>query len=254
MKNIPIFIFSCDKNRDVLAHTLESIKKYWPEAFDSLFVGVNSIHENKNLKYKELYAKKSCWRNETLTQLDFLNKIFPGEDVIVYLDDFLLLKAVDNSKIEKYVSLFRKLHIKYLRLTPYESSILHKITKQKYVDIHMIPDKHLYPHSLQVAIWNREYLRKIITESKDIWDFENVKKSEAELYSSSQKLIIYKHIVEKGRWNYWAKKLCIKHINFFEPNQRGIRSGIDKVIIDNLRRISFSIFGYTLTRLKRMIG
>jgi hypothetical protein len=60
----------------------------------------------------------------------------------------------------------------------------------------------------------------------------------------------YKHIVEKGAWNYYAKQICFESIGFFDQGSRKLRKKYPDLILDYIRHLNFSIFGYSFLRLK----
>ena len=248
-----IYIMSCDKNNDVLNHTLLSIKKYFKEFNLNFYIGTNTITRKVDKNYTLIFSNKSSWKDESIQQISEIKKREPTlTHLIVILDDFILNKNVDLLNLYSIINDEKLDTIKYLRLKKIEEPFLRKLlniflNKTKIGDLNIlkIRKKHPYYFSLQIAIWDINYLLSSIRSAKDIWQFENQVPNIYDHWTLTKNLFNYKHIVEKGKWQYYAKRYCIKYINFFEPKSRElIKDNLKNNIIDYLKRIKFFMFGY----------
>ena len=64
---------------------------------------------------------------------------------------------------------------------------------------------HPYYSSLQMAVWNISYLKQLIQNIDNIWQFENIVSDRPHYIHELD--ISYNHIIEKGRWIYYYKNL-----------------------------------------------
>jgi hypothetical protein len=248
-----IYIMSCDKNIDILNHSILSFEKYMKNVNLKWYIGVNSDNNTFDDKYLKLFSNKSNWREESLNQINQIRNENNGiTHLIVILDDFILK---NNLNVEILYSLLQDEKIKdinYLRLKRIEESILKNIFinflpkvligKSK---IFKIRKTHPYYYSLQIAIWNIDYLYDSILNSQDIWHFENQQPTSIDHWSVTNNIFEYKHVVEKGKWEHYAKTYCWKYINYFQPGARQIINNNFKNRTHTLlKKIKFLLIGY----------
>lgn len=248
-----IYVMSCDKNLDVLNHCIISFEKYFNDCNLKFFIGANSPSNFVNNKYDKVIANKSNWKEESLIQI---NKIKESDKdishLIVILDDFVFNKKVKIENLKSLISDPKLINIKYLRLKQIEESFLKNILtffKHKEIigtsKIYKIRKSHPYYFSLQIAIWDINYLYESIQNSKDIWHFENQNTRNLDHWSVTNNIFHYRHVVEKGKWEHYAQSYCNKHINYFEPGFREIIKDnfINRLII-RLKIVKFFFLGY----------
>ena len=98
-------------------------------------------------------------------------------------------------------------NIKYLCLKKMDESLLIKLLnsfKEKSA-INKIRNNYPYYTSLQIALWNIDYLILNIEKCSSIWNFERQQLSKSH-YQVRDNIFHYIHIVEKGEWNYGTKR------------------------------------------------
>jgi hypothetical protein len=260
-KHIAIFINSSDKTSDIAKHFIASFKKYWMNCPFQVYIGVN---KNTNLGIElsaiQLIADVSGWKNETIAQIKIIKEINPNiKHIIIFLDDFIINKEIDNDKILNIIRISINNNFKYIRFRTLDECFAVKfINKIKCIinnkTYFKIRKDHPYYSSLQVVLWDIDYYLKLVNESSNIWNFESINHTNVDHYSTSQSIISYKHIVEKGQWDLNADDWCKKSIGFFNIGNRETRSltFIDIFFI-NLKSFSFNLFGYLPLRLKKLI-
>lgn len=245
---------SCDKTSDVLTHMLIGFNKYWDDNQFNVFVGVNEndLKLNSN-KIKTIKSKINNWKSESLEQINHILEINPElTHVILFLDDFILNKKVDNNALNQICKNVISSNTKYLRLKKIEESLfmnfINKFRKKTTISgksIFKIRKSHPYYSSLQVAIWDINHLIETIKNSKNIWDFENIVYSSVDHFSVSDNIFNYRHVVEKGNWEFYAENFCNKYLNYFQKGNRKMNSNtlFNKIKL-KLKRFKFLIFGY----------
>jgi len=253
-----IFIMSCDKTRDVLNHFVLSFNKYWVNQTLPIYLATNDLGELENFKNSSLIsASKSNWKLETLSQLNSIKYNNPDiSHLLVMLDDFILNDYVNNEMLFNLISFVETKKIHYLRLKRLEDSFFYKLAqgiKLYNLDsgekIFKIRKSHPYYSSLQISLWDIDYLISILNNIENIWDFELQQKPNSVHYSVLKNLFSYRHVVEKGKWESYAKKYCIKYIGYFNQGNREIhKSNLVKEFVDVIKKIKFFLFGYLFSK------
>ena len=113
-----------------------------------------------------------------------------------------------------------------------------------------IPSSHPYYSSLQVALWNIDYLIKRANSCSDIWNFEKKIISDEKHFSVKKNLMNYRHVVEKGKWDYRANSIFRKAgINYsFNGIQKHRVSIFYKLKQQILKYFILPIFGYIFSK------
>jgi hypothetical protein len=257
--DLPILICTCDKTSDIAKHMLASLDKYLLSNENNLKIYVGSYLGDifNNLIF--LNTPQTNWKNETLFQLCEIRRMNPSsKNVLLILDDFLFKNFIDFNKIlflnnyminndlshmslkQSYDSFFRKIvdHFKFIKI-------------DNHLSFSPLRPSHPYYFSLQVTIWNLDYLIESISKCTDIWNFEIMRQRNIKHYSVSKNMLDYEHIVEKGEWDYNAELICKKHIGFFNKGLRKFRKiSFSEHIIIRFKAFLFPIIGYSFYRLK----
>lgn len=251
-----VFVSSSDNTKDVFNQVSKSIIANWNDIPYKLYVGVNSYSKNINDKFTQITSNIKGWRYELLNQVNQLpNNI---NYLILFLDDFLILSDVQTSKIIKIVDQAIKEKIDYLRFIPcsraWASILIRKILnksnankKWEKLDINTP-----YYSSLQIALWNKKHLIKMLKQSGSIWDFEHQIRTNIPHFAVYTPLINYTHVVEKGKWIYGIDKLFMSQSLTFNGGKRGFLPPTFKYKCI-IGKIKFWFFGYSLMILKRKV-
>jgi hypothetical protein len=253
MTDTCIFVSSSDNTFDVFSLVSGNIVEKWSNEALDLFVGLN-----KNIAqppFQTISAPVSSWRTELEYQINALPEKF--RYIILILDDFYFFEKVDLNKLTHFVNIVRARHIDYLRLKPLERSGLGKIFLflRSLIDnkdgIIQLGASEPYYSSLQVAIWDRTHLSKMLSQNGSIWEFEHKVINGSSCYAINQKFLKYEHLVEKGRWFKHAPNLlnCFDHDSF-------TKRGFEQSLFNHSKtcnRVKFFLFGYVFFRYRRMI-
>ncbi len=207
---IGVFICGSDNRRDVLQRVLPSILKYWPDCPYPIYVGANSRF-GLSPRITALIARPSGWRQECLDQVEQLSETH----LIVVLDDFLFRAPVIQSRLSLIVSDSLGMDCAYVRLRP-----LGKSLKERLVDlvrghsalrVESIEGTRRFYSSLQIALWKREHFLSLLRAEGTIWDFEHQQIAGVPHFAVTKSgPFRYSHLVEKGRWQPYAKALLIR--------------------------------------------
>ncbi len=250
--NTCIFINSCDKTHDIASYFLKSYDKYIINNYFPIFIGINKKKHEKKYKYlRYIESPKSNWKKETLYQLDIIKKKYKFKYIILILDDFIFNQ---KTNLDSYLNLLEKTknkEIKYLSFkTMNECFIVNTISNLKNKnEINMIRKDYPYYSSLQIAMWEVNYLENMLIKCKNIWNFERLR-SKNDHYQVKKNIFYYRHVVEKGEWDYQAKNYIQKYIGKFDPGLRKTRKDFLGYQIVILKKFVFFIFGFLIMRLK----
>lgn len=250
MDDTCVFISSSDNTYDIFDLVSGSVVENWQgEGFD-FYVGLNvKVAETP---FNTISAPASGWRTELRDQVNALPDKF--RYVILLLDDFFFYERVDPVELARLMGIVRKQHLQYLRLKPLERSgwgkvlfILRGLGRNSDGIIRLTADEPYYS-SLQVAIWDRCHLAKLLEQSGSIWEFEHNVIAGSEHYAVARRFLRYNHLVEKGKWFKHAPKT----LNCRDPESFAHR-GFEQSLLKHSRiynRIKFFLFGYVFFRFR----
>jgi hypothetical protein len=242
---IGVFLSSSDSRRDILERIFPSMLKYWPDCPYKIYVGVNSEYTVWP-GITSLIAPPSDWRSECLEQVRQICE----SHIIVILDDFLFLRPVDQQTVAGFVSIAVTSQAQYFRLLPLGRPLWERLGIGSRVNpingVEEINATRPFFSSLQIAIWDKTHITSMLRARGSIWDFEHERMPKARHYAISQNPpILYRHLVEKGRWLPYAKAMLAKAGLPTNLGNRPIWSRWRnvKLIFDAIR---FYIFGYSI--------
>ncbi len=164
---LSVLISSCDKFSDLWDENIKTYRKQW---------------QNNECDTFLVTDKKTDWTAENVNviavegQNDFPLRIKAALEnvktpyVLVTLDDYFLIKPVENDKINYLVDRMIKEDIQYLSLYN------RRITKEsKYLPLDKLIKVDLtqkYAINLYPAVWNVEFLKKTVKENINPWLYE----------------------------------------------------------------------------------
>ena len=128
------------------------------------------------------------------------------------LDDFLIQATVNQERLADLVASAVKMNLDYLRLVPMGRSLAARMTGRRPAQIssaiERIRQRHPFYSGLQIAIWRKRHLLSMLQQPQSIWDFErHYIRGTTHCAITSDPPIVYRHLVEKGRWLPYARSL-----------------------------------------------
>lgn len=251
-KKTCIFINSCDKTHDIAKYFLKGFSKYIKNDELDVFIGVNKRRHNKSYKFLNyILAPKSNWKWETLFQLKVLKRKYGYESVIHILDDFIFFKHSKIIDLQNTLNYFEEKKIKYLCLKNMNEcglvTLIDKIMLKK--KINKVRISYPYYTSLQISLWDINYFMKNIENCKSIWNFERQQISKNHFHLKDS-FFHYRHVVEKGEWDYGSSNYINRYVSRFLPGNRSIKKSFFGHQIFYLKKISFFLFGFLIMRIR----
>lgn len=197
---VAVFICSSDSRRDVLDRMLPAVQKFWPDCPWPVYVGLNA-GDPPLLLGSPILARPSEWHRECWIELAQLSE----SHLLLLLDDFLFEAPVDQRRLSNLVEDAERLNLDYLRLVPLGRSLAARLAGRTpsllSAGIEQISRQHPFYCGMQVAIWRKAYLRRLVEDPLSIWAFERryVPGSVHGAITGTPP-IAYHHMVERGRW------------------------------------------------------
>lgn len=170
VSSIAILVSSCDKYCDVWNPFFDFFFKYWPDCPYQVYLSSNQVCYKRERVTSILAGPPSNWSNETAIILNQIKEDF----VLIILEDYFIYKKVDTTHIDSCFKYLRDNDGLFFRLAIFPND--HKewwnfeLTNDKQIGI--IKKYQPYRINLQIGIWSKMGLLKVIKEGESPWEFE----------------------------------------------------------------------------------
>ena len=167
-----ILVPSWDGYRDVWAPFFHSFFKYWPDCPYPIYLGANKMVFNDPRVQMLTVAENT---NYSSSLIAFLNQL-SQQWIIVWGDDLLLKKYVNNVKFHHVIGWAKKNNVGHLRLWADRHALVSVFASKN--PIHEIPDfgniqkGSKYRAGLTIGLWKKEILLSLLRSGESAWDFE----------------------------------------------------------------------------------
>jgi len=193
-----IYVASWDGYSDLWDPFFELFWKHWPDCPYPVYLGCNSKQFN-DPRVNMLYAgTHDNWTDRTREHLAVVDAKF----VLMMLDDWYLISAVNTKEIIELVELMRKLDGRMLRLVtdPKPDTALAGHPK-----IGLLKTGKLNRTNTHATIWDRDTLLKLMRNGESLWQFEvngSIRSNvfSGGIYSVWKTAIKYIGAVDAGKW------------------------------------------------------
>lgn len=249
-----VLVNSSDRGSDVFEIVFKNSEKMWLSCDWPRYAGFTTAHPDL-YGFKALTAKgASGWRAELGAQLDGL----PAEiDYVLRLEeDFLCLSPIAGEKLNAIAMLMVREDLSYVNLHPVRRNHVGRIIEFFRRKLSKRPLRPLsfsepYYSSLTPAIWKRSYLRELLRQPGNIWDFEHIV-TDRRHYAVWAPVLDYDAIVTKGKWNSRARQqLAQRGVDLNSPREFQTRESRMRGLRQN---ITFELVGYLSFRIRRRLN
>lgn len=212
-----VLILSCDKYSDLWEPFFSQFWKNWPNCPYKVYLGSNEVVYKKDKRVITLQSGKDL--NWSSSYKKILEQI-PEEHVFVWLEDAFLTKSVNVELFAKCFNLLKNKSARHIhfRPVPKPDSIVDE-DFGKYL-------KGMPYAATVMGFWNKEYLKRILLDGENAWNFEIMGSYRASFdegfYCLLNPVINYIHLVEKGKWIKKGITECEKHNIKLNLNKRKI--------------------------------
>ncbi len=165
---VTCLIFSCDKFSDLWDGNLKLFRQNWPDRDFKTYI-VTDKPTSRTFPDVEIIAAGADveWSDRLKFALDFVNTDY----VFVTLDDYFLIKKVDNKRMEHLVELMINDGYDYIRLFKNPT----KATGEKVEgedDLYYIKTEANYSINLYSGFWSKKFFEYCVREPRSAWMFE----------------------------------------------------------------------------------
>lgn len=160
--NCSIFIYSWDKVKAIWPVVKYCFDTYWKDCPYPIYMTSNKV-ETPFLSIK--VGEIDNWTFMMKRALKYIKTPY----IIFTLDDYWFNKQINTSKIVELVNLAEKNNIDYIKLFP-SNITTYSINHLKEIKEYALDFQ--YKTGLNVSIWKKETLEKLLFSFENIWEFE----------------------------------------------------------------------------------
>lgn len=165
--DLSILISSCNKFSDLWDENIRAYQKYWVDnPYDTFLV----TDRNTEWVAPNVSVLVAEGQDNFPLRIKYALDVIATPYVLVTLDDYFLIDAVENKKIEYLLNEMKKENIQYLSL--YNRRVTKKRQYQSLEKLITIDLKKKYALTLYPAIWDVNFLKKTIQDDLSPWSYE----------------------------------------------------------------------------------
>jgi hypothetical protein len=164
-EGVAILVVSCDAYKDLWHPFFHCFFKYWPDCPYPVFLGSNFVSYQDDRVKAVLVGRDVDYSSNLFKMLENIEH----EYIILWIEDRILSKPVDTSRIQNLVNLAKNQNVGYLRLIalwPFA------VPRDKLQEFGEISKGHKYRISITVALWKKSVLLKLLRPGETAWDLE----------------------------------------------------------------------------------
>lgn len=220
--NLTMIIHSCDKFSDLWDGQIKLLNKNWPNRNFRVIILTDENTNNK--KYDNVEIICAGKGTEITQRLEYVIDSINTKYVFVTLDDYYLIKPVDNKKIEYLLDEMEENSYDYIRLFLRPKYRRKDKIKGK-IKQYRIDTSRNYSVNLYAGIWTKEFIRKTLFKStKNAWQYEVTlsrvaNKENAKCIISLNKEYEILDVVRKGKFLHKSYRYLKKN-NLYNGNRK----------------------------------
>lgn len=165
---ITMLILSCDKFSDLWDGHVQMLERNWPDRDMETFI----VTDKETMKrYPGICIINAGETKEWSERLQFALEQVQTPYVFITLDDYFLIKKVNNQNIERLVALMEERKIDYVRLFKRPT----KATKEAidgYPKLYHVDRAFKYSVNLYSGIWKKDFIYSCVQNPLNAWEFE----------------------------------------------------------------------------------
>jgi hypothetical protein len=249
-----LLVTSSDQGRDIFETVFQNAETIWRDCDWPRYVGFTSQHPDL-YGFKALAAKGSSeWRQAVVDYLDALpNHI---EYVLRIDEDALFTSPVNGRELSAIADLITSKKLSYVSLVPVRRNLVGRMIEYFRRKLHkeslrLLSKREPYYSSVELAIWKRDYLRKLLLQPGTIWEFEHTV-TEVPHYAVWKPVLDQHQIVIKGRWALRARRQLARQGLSLADSKRESQT-FESFLRTVRERISFELAGFLSLRIRRRL-
>lgn len=169
--NTSVLVISCDRYSDLWKPFFAFFDRFWPDCPFPVCLSTNhKVHESQKVKTLAC-GFESDWSTELLSVIDNV----PGKYILVFLEDYFLREPVNTAFVNDAVNFMLKNEGDFMKLTCFPSKynrLWPYIRDKNDKRFARIRTGAKYEVCLQVALWNKQFLKDLLRKGESPWQFE----------------------------------------------------------------------------------
>jgi len=210
LDNLSIVISSCEKFSDLWDTNISLLNKYWKDRPKDTYIVTDEKTDRTIEGVKIISSGEGKEMPERLRDaMSYINTDY----VLLTLDDYFLIKKVENDDFESLLLFMDDNNVDYLRLydIPKENKKVENEKNLFWVDV-----SECYGVNLYAGIWRKSFLEKTFSDSKNAWNYEVsldavARRENAKCAMSRRHEFVILDVVRKGRVLHKANRYLKKH-------------------------------------------
>ncbi len=249
MSQFCVLVASSDNRKDIFNICFAHSRQIWEDCDWPRYIGLTTPHEDQ-YGFKVVTSPQHEWRRAVAGYIDAL----PSEIryILLMVEDTLFLEPIDAATLARAANWLWSAGLPYLRLTPIRRSwigkMMHAMRMRGDKEFEIIPPTDPYYSSTEMAIWKRDYLRKLLDLPADAWTFER-HVSSWEHRAVTIPVFNQHQIVQKGRWNRVAPRLLARQ-GISLDSRRPFQTRL-AWLRGKWQNLNFALFGFATLRIRR---
>ena len=220
MKNMTMLILSCDKYSDLWDGQIKLLEQNWPDRDMKTYIVTDSP---SNKCYPGIDVISAGIGVEWSDRLAYALTLVDTDYVFITLDDYYLIKSVNNQSIIALMEMIDEKKIDYVRLFPRPKRAT-RDELPEYKGIKNIDITCNYSVNLYSGIWRKTFAESTIKEPKNAWQFEVLLHKRAEEYGASCVVSLRNEfqildVVRKGKLLHRSARYFKKHPGIYMGNR-----------------------------------
>ena len=228
-KELSIIVYSCFRNNDMWEIFSIMFKKYWMDCKYKVYLLTDRYEGEYDYAFDDVICIDATWEEMIKTAIKKIHVPY----VMLFMDDYLLYRQVNNCDIENALNILKKERAANIRLT-YSSMVKPKNYPEN-ADCKRYVMGTAYSLSTQVGIWDASFLEKVIKPGWSAWDFERIGSMECRNFGQPILQLMkysfpYVEGVRKGKWLPQGIKTCNQNGISLDFSKRNRMSNIEYFI------------------------
>lgn len=213
---LTLLILSCDKFSDLWDGQVKLLEDNWPDRNMETIIVTDKPTDKQ---YKNIRIMSAGSEGEWSERLEYAINNINTDYIFITLDDYFLIKKVNDNSIKNLIEMMDKEKIDYIRLFPRPK----RATKEEligYNKIHKIDITCDYSVNLYAGIWNKKFLQSTVKKPRNAWQFEVLLHKRAMEYGANCVVSLRNEfkildVVRKGRLLHKSAAYFKKHPDIY---------------------------------------
>lgn len=201
LSNLSILIPSCDKYAEAWDPFFHTLFKYWPGLNQNIYlIAGHKKFEDPRVKMVSMGDEKS-WSDNMLFAIDQIKEDY----VMIILEDYFLVKPVNELRLKSLFAQMKKENAAYLSLVNISSS--EKVIHKSMPGVGYLKKEADYRTALQIVIWNKAVLKSLLVSGENPWHFEEQGTERSRSIKKPFMVVVndqpieYFGAIDRGQWN-----------------------------------------------------